>query len=628
MNGNNLAAEEIIKIVSPTSNPVESDGQDSPNIEEFVCNVVAGIRNRSTTLFLGAGISGNSGIPIVSKIVHYILKKLGLSEKDIETYMKAGYPFESFIETLEISCNIDRLLDVFKGGKPNTNHILIAKLVKKGYLKNIVSTTNFDTLIEQALKEEDLEEGKDFEVLHKEEDFDSVDWSEDKFRLIKIHGTIADKKNLGVTINRLASKYFSQQRQSVINHVFAEGKHENVMILGYSSSDVFDINLHIQAIDKGSKNIIYLEHHPTPDNEHRNAGDTEHIKAQGKKNPFNRFEGYRVFYHTDKLVEEIWKKLFMKEEYENRKYTKEWIEDVDVWFQEERLEITKYVILGSLFERISQFKTAGKYCEKSRNIEDKKQKTIVLITLGNVYFGLGVYTKAIKYNKQALKILKSFGDQQQEGTILSKLGIDYYALGKYEKAMKYHEQALQIAIVSEDLDGKSYSLSYLGILHNRLGKYEKALKCHVQSLEINEVIGNKYAEGNDYTNLGNAHDNLGNYPKALRCHEHSLQIAINLGNKQAEGDALGNLGNVYSRLMNFPKAIEYNMKALEIKKIIGSKQGEVTVLLNLGIIHSALGEYQKAMKYYEQALPIAGEIKDKDGEERILMAMKMTKRGT
>jgi NAD-dependent SIR2 family protein deacetylase len=65
-------------------------------------------------------------------------------------------------------------LDVFDLGKPNTNHVLLAKLARAKYLKTIC-TTNFDQLIEKALQSERLVKGKDFQVFYKEDDLAYID---------------------------------------------------------------------------------------------------------------------------------------------------------------------------------------------------------------------------------------------------------------------------------------------------------------------------------------------------------------------------------------------------------------------------------------------------------------------
>ncbi len=96
------------------------------------------------------------------------------------------------MEAISENTDISKILDIYKFGEPNTNHILIAKLAKKGHLKTIF-TTNFDLLIEKALENEGLKRDKDFEVYSDEEQFSRIDFDDignKPIRVFKIHGSI------------------------------------------------------------------------------------------------------------------------------------------------------------------------------------------------------------------------------------------------------------------------------------------------------------------------------------------------------------------------------------------------------------------------------------------------------
>lgn len=91
-------------------------------------------------LFCGTGISKNSGLPLSNELKLYILEKLFVdkninSEKDIKKIMKSNLPFEAFMEIISENNGISDILDMLISGKPNTNHIMISKLAKKGYLR-------------------------------------------------------------------------------------------------------------------------------------------------------------------------------------------------------------------------------------------------------------------------------------------------------------------------------------------------------------------------------------------------------------------------------------------------------------------------------------------------------------
>jgi len=129
---------------------------------------ISGFKEKEFAVFCGAGISKNSGLPLANELKQYILGKMSIDKEDIEEIMASNLPFEAFMETISENTDISKILEIFEKGEPNTNHILIARLAKNGYLKTIF-TTNFDLLIEKALEKEGQKRDKDFEVYSDEE---------------------------------------------------------------------------------------------------------------------------------------------------------------------------------------------------------------------------------------------------------------------------------------------------------------------------------------------------------------------------------------------------------------------------------------------------------------------------
>ena len=183
------------------------------------------------------------------ELVKHVLTELGASQEDIATLTGLGklpLPFESYIEVL-LENGIDFISEVYAEGEPNPNHILFAKMMKMGYLRTIV-TTNFDRLIERALDAEGLAAGSGYDLISCESDFARIDWSEEKCRLIKIHGSVDDPITLAATISAIAARGPCELRRSVVEQVFSTSVHADVLILGYSCSDVFDIAPQIESL--------------------------------------------------------------------------------------------------------------------------------------------------------------------------------------------------------------------------------------------------------------------------------------------------------------------------------------------------------------------------------------------
>lgn len=580
------------------------------NINEYILDTIKSLEKKELVLFCGAGISCNSGFPMVNQLIKCILNKLGVYGKHKEIFLNANLPFEAFVEILRENSIIDNILDIYdadkprlNSAKPNSNHLLVSRMVKSGRLKTIL-TTNFDQLIEKALalKPNGMEEGKDYDVFYKEEDFETIDWGKDRIRLIKIHGSIHDKENMAISLKQVASKNVLSPRKRVIDYIFSDGLHKSVLILGYSCSDVFDISPMIESVDNGQKKVFLIQHF-------NGKPKAENIKLQKYKNPFKKNSGVRIFCNTDILVQTFWHEIF-NQSHDLAMSSISWKNNLDSWnIKVESISpANKFYLAGALFYKISEFQIAKTYYEKGSKIsQDRGEKWAEgdwVGNLGKIYYSIGEYYKAIEYYEQAIKNAKNLGKKKKEGVWLGTLGVVYRGLGKFHEAIECYKQALKIAREMRDNQAEGGLLGNLGSVYFSMEDQPKAIGYYKQALKIARAIGDKQTEGGFFGNLGNAYRSNGEYKKAIKCHEHALKIAQNLGSKQAEGFSLGNLGNDYRCIEEYPKAIKYYEKSLEISLKIGDKWGEGNGLGNMGIICQKLGETDKAIINYERALLI------------------------
>ena len=466
-----------------------------------------GIKNKDFAVFCGAGISFNSGLPTVPLLAESILKKLDVKEeyiKEIMPNLKLKLPFEAFMETLAENSNISKILNLFKEGESNANQILIAKLAKVRLIKIIV-TTNFDMLIEKALEKEGLVRNKDFKVYYTENQFSEIDFNalnnSNKISVFKVHGSIEDMESIRTTMKAVASEILSEKRQNVLKYIFSDESHKNVLVLGYSCSDFFDINPQIQRIENSENKIFFVDYDET----------TTYIKdikdknlKNGNKNPFNKFNGYIVECNTDNLVKDIWNCMngIIEKEYELKKYKIEWQIFVNGWGDNLKRDI-KHFICGQIFYKLSDFKKAIEFHENSlkiaKEIGDKAGESACYTNLGVAYDSLGDFRKAIEFHENSLKIKKEIGDKADESKCYTNLGVAYHSLGDFKKAIEFHENSLKIAKEIRDKAVESKCYGNLGMAYQSLDDFRKAIEFHENSLKIAKEIGDKAGESACYT---------------------------------------------------------------------------------------------------------------------------------
>jgi len=561
-------------------------------------------------IFCGAGISKNSGLPLAGKLKQCILKKLLVEESDMNEIMNSNLPLEAFIEAISENTDVSKILQIFQKGEPNTNHILIAKLAKSGYLRTIC-TTNFDLLIERALEKEGLRENVDFERYYNEEDFSRIDFNKlsDKVKIFKIHGSIDDIESIRITMKAVASKTLSDKRMNVIKYLFSTGNHRKVLILGYSCSDEFDITPQIQSIEENQKEIIFVDHC-------EEGKEIEDIKIKEERNPFRKSPGKRIKCNTDHFIKELWDSLkgigkyeLIKSKIDSKIYIDSWATDL--------IPGLKFFIAGLMFTKISNFNKSIEFYDKSLEIAsavgDKTGEAGCYGNLGIAHYGLGDFNKAIEHYEKSLQLNIEIGNKGEESSCYANLGNAYLGLGDFRRAIGYFEKALEIDKAAGDKAGEAKCYGNLANAYFR-SDLSKAIKFYGRSLKITKATGDKTGEAKCCGNLGNAYHGLGDFKKAIKYHEESLRIKKAVGDKAGEARCYVGLGNIYRSWGDFERALEYYKKSFEIAKEVGNKAMESSCHGDLGNVYYGLGDFKKAIEFYEKSLEIAKKIRDKLGE--------------
>jgi tetratricopeptide (TPR) repeat protein len=250
--------------------------------------------------------------------------------------------------------------------------------------------------------------------------------------------------------------------------------------------------------------------------------------------------------------------------------------------------------------------------------------TASLNSLGNAYYSLGQYQKAIAFNQQSLEIQQAISDKNGEALSLNNLGNAYSSLGQYQKAIAFNQQSLEIQQAIGDKNGEALSLMYLGNAYNNQGQHQKAITFLQQSLEIQQAIGDKNGEASSLMYLGSAYSYLWQYQQGIDFLQQSLEIQQEIGDKKGEALSLMSLGGTYNNLGQRQQAIPFLQQSLEIQQEIGDKKGEAASLINLGNTYYYIGQYQQAIAFYQQSLEIQQAIGDKKNEVLSLLNLAIT----
>jgi len=468
-------------------------------------------------------------------------------------------------------------------------------------------TTNFDTLIEKALNNFGLIKEENFRVYSNEKEFEKIDWESDIIKIIKIHGCATDKKEMAITLELVARRTNMQSKNNVISSFFSKTINPNILVLGYSCSDLFDISPQIETITENKSQIFFLDHVIT-NSEFYN----EDISAKAYKNPFKNFNGQRIYINANTLIENLWKSTLVT----NYKYSSaniSWKENVDNW-QKEAIEYSlgiKNQISARLFYDIGEYELAIKIWEQGLIIVQSENNQLFFYSqLGNLGMALnaiGRYSDAKRCLEESSKACQDIGNLQGEIAQLQALGNIYRNLDDFDSAIKAYNKAILLA-GKEDISGLCTSLGNLASIFTQREQPDEAIQVLEKGLMLAKEIGDKQSEGSMLCSIGIAYSQKGDNKKAIQFIQESIFTTKLIGDRQGECMAMLNLSNVNIRDKEFDSCLNNATSSLYIAKDLNLKQSEGNAYYNIGSALFFSGNAKLAIPNIKKAIDVFSEI--------------------
>jgi tetratricopeptide (TPR) repeat protein/NAD-dependent SIR2 family protein deacetylase len=535
---------------------------------------------RKTAIFCGAGVSFNSGLPIVSALLTYLFEKLHLTAKEANSINKSNLPFESIMEVTLKESGLEEIQEIFSEGKPNSNHLFIAKLAKQKNIQ-IIYTTNFDLLIEKALEQEGLCQGKDFVVYSSQESLQLIDWKLDIIKVVKIHGCVSKKEEMAITMSMIASSQYSELRRDLLSQVLCDRQCGDVLIIGYSCSDI-DLFPLIESFEGAKSSIYFIEHqHPSLTSRY------EPISLKEQKNPFKAYRGQRIFADTNSVVKSLWESV-VDEKYINiASSTTNWKWHLDQWYLkavEESGEGVKNHIAARLL------------------------------------YAVGAFREAINHSKMAIDIALKDRNLKAYSSELGNLAMALDKVGNYKQACECLEKSIPLCRSIGNADGLLSQLQAYGNVLHHMRDHEKSIEKHKEALHLAKIVKDEFAVSNILGNMSNSYNHLGQLELAIESLREALVISRRLGNKQAESSQLGIISHTYFCSGLYSEALDCCLQGIEIKKQIGDRYGECQMLINLFSIYRALDRNDEIKAIADYTLALAEDL----GNEQLSVMIKVS----
>jgi len=245
-----------------------------------------------------------------------------------------------------------------------------------------------------------------------------------------------------------------------------------------------------------------------------------------------------------------------------------------------------------------------------------RQKVRILVRLSE-FLQDNEPLKAVKYGKEALKILKSENIPSLKIRILLSLTWAQQNIGKYETALDFGFKAKTLAIKNQDEKSAAIADNYIAWIYEQLGFLDRSLNYALQALKLFKKIEDKKNTAEAYKNIGNIFKQLKNNTQAMEHYIKSLQIFEKIEDKKNTARVLNNIGNIYIDSNQEYLALDYYQRCLAIVEKLDWKIGELVARANIASVYSGTGESNRSLKYNLETLEIAEKI----GQKRLLAVL-------
>nr|XP_005171425.1 G-protein-signaling modulator 2 isoform X2 [Danio rerio] len=287
--------------------------------------------------------------------------------------------------------------------------------------------------------------------------------------------------------------------------------------------------------------------------------------------------------------------------------------------------------------KVGDYSAGVSYFEAAIQVgtEDLQVLSAVYSQLGNAYFHLHDYSKALEFHHHDLTLTRTTGDRLGEAKASGNLGNTLKVLGRFDEAIVCCQRHLDIARELGDKVGQARALYNFGNVYHAKGKsvcwsgaepgdfpeeimtaLRRAAEYYEANLCIVKELGDRAAQGRTYGNLGNTYYLLGNFRDAVASHEQRLLIAKEFGDRSAERRAYCNLGNACIFLGEFERAAEHYRRALQIARQLKDLAVEAQACYSLGNTYTLMQDFERAIDYHLKHLIIAQDLNDRIGEGR------------
>ena len=265
------------------------------------------------------------------------------------------------------------------------------------------------------------------------------------------------------------------------------------------------------------------------------------------------------------------------------------------------LEGLSYAYVSSYPDTALQYALEG--LQLAQKINDPVGEAYCTNALGNVYFGVGDYPKALEMYLQSLKMREPLKNQQHA------IGVSYFGIANvyteqedYSHALYYLFKTKQVDEKIKDSGGILFDLHSLSIIYLRMKKTDSALHYAEQAWRLALRLQDKNMIGAIVNNYGEVHFSLNNFAFAAKDYHQSIFYARAINDNEVLASDYFGLAKIFKRQGRFDSSFFYAHKALSIARDAPFLKQVLEASTFLADLFKTTKKFDSAFQYQELSM--------------------------
>lgn len=230
--------------------------------------------------------------------------------------------------------------------------------------------------------------------------------------------------------------------------------------------------------------------------------------------------------------------------------------------------------------------------------------------------------QSLTYANEALMLARELGEEKHTARAYTNIGNAYFLMNQYHKALEAYFKAESIYTHYNDTDNIANINNNIAAVYLKTGDVDKTIERFTTALEIKHKLGDSTNIANISSNLGVVYMQRKDYNAALTHFRKALEIHTKLKNKTGIADLSNNIAELYILRKQYPEAKEMLLAAESNYLANNNMIGVARARANLGLCCGFLGENTKAAMLFEDAVRLAREARALDVESDTYRAIR------